>query len=710
LGGLGPDWSTAFLKARPDFAKAGFGTTRDGGSFGTAPPITAKWVVIIPRIGQVLAMIRYAPNLIGTIVLGISLILGPALSRADPATEAAALKTAMKLTTAADWPGAAAAASGAGAVGADVVLWTQLRAAVGTLGDYESFLERRADWPGLGLLKEKGEVAAARSADPARVLAYFGADMPRSGTGSLALVRALDQLGRGAEARTEALRGWLVLKYSAEDQAELLQRHPDALAEGHAARLDRILWDGDRADEALRMLPLVDVTLGALARARMALRADKDGVTALVAAVPETARDDPGLAFERFLYRMRHDNYADAAVLIIATSQSAATLGDPAKWAEKRIALARYMMRSGAPKQAYRVAAGHHLTTGADFAELEFLAGYIALRKLNDPALALTHFARLQTTSATPISLARAWYWTGRANEAAGSADRARSAYQTAATYQTSFYGLLAAERLGQTLDPAAISDQPPAGQWSQAAFTRTSVFEASQRLYKAGQYSLSSRFLLHLGESLNDRDFELLSEYALQFGQYRSALLIAKAAIDRDLVFARPYFPVPDMVPDDLAVSRALALSIARRESEFDPGARSTANALGLMQLLPATAEHMADALGLPFDVGRLTTDPAFNVTLGAEYLRKMMDEFGPSIALIASGYNAGPGRPRDWIEAYGDPRLPSVDVVDWVESIPFAETRTYVMRVTEGVVIYRAKLKGVAGPVRILEELTGQ
>jgi soluble lytic murein transglycosylase len=235
-------------------------------------------------------------------------------------------------------------------------------------------------------------------------------------------------------------------------------------------------------------------------------------------------------------------------------------------------------------------------------------------------------------------------------------------------------------------------------------------VFDAARQLFKADQYALSARFMLHLGEGLSDKEFELLADYAMQAGQYRTAVLIAKAAIERDLVFARPYFPVPDMVPDGLSVSRALALSITRRESEFDPKARSSAGALGLMQVLPETAERVAADLGLDYSTGRLTSDPAFNVTIGAGYLRKMADEFGPSVALIASGYNAGPRRPREWITAYGDPRLDSVDPVDWVENIPFTETRTYVMRVAEGVVIYRAKLKGATGPVRITAELTGR
>ena len=687
---------------------------------GTALPITGLWVVARGRLGQLGAMTQSAkaPRSAAPIWLLIltcltflaCLVLPPASATAGEAQEIAALDAAMKLVDRQDWEGARAVAMAAGPVGADVVEWARLRAGQGFLGDYEAFLTRRANWPGLPFLKEKGEVAVARSDDPARVLAYFGGDLPRSGAGALALARAHAALGHKTEAEAEAMRGWAALKFSADSQTELLARFGEAVRVAHEVRLDRILWAGDRADEGARMLPLVSRGWAALATARLALRADKDGVTALVAAVPDALNDDAGLAFERFLYRMRRDNYADAADLIVERSTSAARLGDPEVWAEKRASLTRWLMRNGAEKVAYRVAAAHHLGEGTDFADLEFLAGYVALRKLDDPARALGHFTRLQTASATPISLARAWYWTGRAQTASGDKAGAKASYGKAAEYQTAYYGLLAAERLGLNLDPAVIADARPAGNWQDAGFAGSSVFQAARRLFKADQYALSARFMLHLGEGLSDREFGLLADYALQAGQYRTAVLIAKAATERDLVLARPYFPVPDMVPDGLAVSRALALSIARRESEFDPKARSSAGALGLMQVLPATAAKVAKDLGLDYSTGRLTSDPAFNVQVGAGYLRQMADEFGPSVALIASGYNAGPGRPREWIAANGDPRLDSVDVVDWVEAIPFAETRTYVMRVAEGVVIYRARLKGVAGPVRITAELTGR
>ncbi len=651
-------------------------------------------------------MIKFALPL-RVLALLTGLALTPAL--AYDAKEIIALRDAQGLANQQDWAEASSRAQGAGAVGADVIEWQRLRAGEGLLGEYEAFLARRPDWPGLPYLKAAGEVAVARSTDPDRVLQYFGGEAPAKAAGVLALTAALEAKGRHAEAIEVATIGWTKLKFTADEQAHLLDTYGPDLRVAHELRLDRILWDGNRADEGARMLPLVSKDWAALGKARLALRADKDGVSALVNAVPKALKDDPGLAFERFLFRMRHDNYADAAALIVDRSASAQGLGDPMAWAAKRADLARILMRKGEPKSAYRVASTHHLTDLGDMGDLEFLSGFIALRKLNDPARALQHFERLAGAT-TPISQARAQYWLGRALEASGDKTKARSAYGKAANYQTSYYGMLAAEKLGLTLDESLLSNAPPAGSWKGAGYAKSSVLEAAARMAAAGNEQLSARFMLHLGESLSDAELGTLAGLALDLGQYRSAVLIAKAATERGLVFPSAYFPVPDMIPEALPVSRALALSIARRESEFDPEARSPAGALGLMQMLPATAAEVAKDQGIKFSKAKLASDPAYNATLGAAYLKELVDQFGPSVALVASGYNAGPGRPRGWVDAFGDPRLASTDVVDWVEMIPFTETRTYVMRVVEGVVIYRAKLRGTAGPVNISDELTGR
>lgn len=617
-----------------------------------------------------------------------------------------AMRTALELAAKAEWDGALAVAPSG--VGRDVIEWQRLRAGEGRLGEYEDFLQRRPDWPGLPLLREKGEEAVARSTDPARVIAWFEAGPPETGTGALAYVRALQAAGRVADAETEAMRAWSTLAFSPDQEREMIGLAPDAVGFVHELRLDTLLWEG-RTREAERMLPRVAEDLQALARARIALQGESKGVTGLIEAVPKSRAGDPGLAYDRFIWRMKKDLYDEAAELILAQSKSAESLGRPESWAERRAILARYLMRNGRAKEAYRIAASHHIPVGngaSAYADLEFLAGFIALRKLGDATTAETHFQHLLAGVSTPISLARAHYWLGRAQEAAGGDGSA--SYKAAAAHQTAFYGLLAAERLGLTLD-ATLLARTAAPDWQGAEFTGSSVLAAAQVLLQAGDLTLGKRFLLHLAEDLDETGLAQLADMTLAWNQPHLAVLVAKQAAERGIILPHAYYPVPDFVPDGLKVSRALALSIARRESEFDPAARSSADARGLMQVLPGTAKLMAGKLGKPFDAGKLISDPAYNVTMGSAYLAEMVEEFGPSIALIASGYNAGPGRPRRWIGEFGDPRRADVDVVDWVETIPFAETRTYVMRVAESVVIYRAKLKGAAGPVRITDELKG-
>jgi len=394
--------------------------------------------------------------------------------------------------------------------------------------------------------------------------------------------------------------------------------------------------------------------------------------------------------------------------LVIAQSQSAAALGDPAAWADRRAALARSLLRADKPKAAYRVASSHQMTGGTEFADLEFLSGFIALRLLNDPDTALRHFRNLRASVETPISVARAHYWQGRALLAAGDRAKGTAELQEAARNHTAYYGLLAAEALGQSLDPSLLSDARPAD-WRNAAFAQSSVLDAARLLARAGDRTLSKRFFLHLAESLDATELDQLADLALQMDEPHIAVVIAKQAAEQGVILPRAYYPVPAFVPGDgLPVSRALALAISRRESEFDPAARSAADARGLMQVLPSTAKLVAPEVGLTYDAAKLN-DPTYNVRIGTGYLAHLVDQFGPSVALIASGYNAGPGRPKRWIGMFGDPRDPNVDVIDWVEMIPFTETRTYVMRVTESLVIYRAKLRGSVGPVDVTGELRG-
>jgi soluble lytic murein transglycosylase len=233
------------------------------------------------------------------------------------------------------------------------------------------------------------------------------------------------------------------------------------------------------------------------------------------------------------------------------------------------------------------------------------------------------------------------------------------------------------------------------------------SVFEAARWLRAAGEPDLAERFLVHLAESLTPEEMESLADVALEWDRPHMALMIAKYAASQGVILPRAYFPVVDLGVDPIPVPPEWALSIARRESEFNPSVMSSAGARGLMQLMPGTAEIVSRDLGLDYSVSRLITDPRYNARLGTAYLADLRERFGDNVILVAAGYNAGPGRPARWIELYGDPRSPNVDPVDWIEHIPFRETQNYVMRVMESVPIYRARLAGEPVPLKVSEEM---
>ena len=614
--------------------------------------------------------------------LAASLALAaPVHAQDDP--EATALAAALRLSDSQDWDGAAAAARASGPIGRDVAAWLRLRAGQGAPPDYPAFLARRPDWPGLAYLRRAGETPVAAEAAPAAVRAYFAATKPLTAEGSLALQSALLAGGDTAHALAEAKRAWVALSYTEDQQAQQLLAYGKDLAPLHDARLARLLWQGNLS-EARRMLPLVGADPRALAMARIKLQAGEPGVDSAVAAVPKALKDDPGLARDRFDWRYDKGFYASAADMILERSTSAKALGRPEAWASRRATLARREMRDGDPKRAYRIAAHHHLSGGGAYADLEFLAGYIALRKLHDPKVALAHFRALRAAVETPISLGRAAYWEGRADEAMGATEAARAAFAYGAEFQTAFYGLLAAEKAGRGLDPALMGTETYPD-WRRAPFLESSVLRAGLLLAKAGDRPLATRFFLHLAEGLDASQLGPLADLALAIDEPHIAMLIAKQAAGRGVILPRAYFPVTELATADLAIPPALALAIARRESEFDEGIVSPAGARGLMQVMPATARLMSDKVGVPYDKARLTSDGLYNARLGSAYLAQLIDEFGPAITLVAAGYNAGPGRPRRWIDQLGDPRKSDVDPIDWIESVPLTETRNYIMRVAE-------------------------
>lgn len=609
-----------------------------------------------------------------------------------------------------NWDVAATLAARDGPVAADVIEWHRLRAGRGTYAEVTAFLARRPDWPGEDYLRRQSEPAiAAAGADAVR--AFYADQPPQTALGVLDYAAAQIAAGNRGEAEASIVLAWRTMTMPNTARALYLSLYADLLAPHHVARTTALLWDGARGDAA-DMFDLIPGDQAALARARIALQNRSDGVDTLIDALPAALQSDAGLAHDRFEWRIRKGRWSDAKALLLDRSTSAKALGRPEAWGNRRRAMARDEMRDGEPARAYRMAAQHFLTEGSHFADLEWLAGYIALRLLDDPELALPHFQAHRDATASPISRGRAGYWIGRAHEAAGDTDAAMRAYAEGAQHQTSFYGLLAAERGGLPVDPD-LDGSEVFPDWRGSDLAQNDLFEAGMLLQASGELSVAERFWTHLAEGLDRTQAGQLGQAAIDAGQPHLAVMIGKQLAQRGITLPAPYYALHPLADADLPMAPEMTLAIARRESEFDPVVQSGVGARGLMQIMPATAAEVAASLGRSDDhsTGRLTADPVYNAELGATFLSQLAARFDGNVVLMSAAYNAGPSRPIQWIERFGDPRAGTddFDIIDWIEHIPFRETQNYVMRVTESLPIYRARLGLDPLPIPFSAELTG-
>ena len=643
--------------------------------------------------------------------LAVALAAGTAGPRAALAEDAGALAGALAAAARRDWPEAEARAAQSGPIARDLVRWQRLRAGDGMFEDYLAFARAHPDWPGMALLYRRAEAALRPGLPAADVIEWFqgGARLPETRAGAEALLAAQSASDPAAAIATLG-RFWTTRPLARADALALAEAHPEALAGLHDARLANLLDRGEwRGAEDI--LALASPGAQAMARARIALQAGRPGVDRLILALPAEAQQDSGLALDRFRWRRRAGLDDLAQALMLERSTGAEALRDPAAWAGARADYARRALRAGDPALAERLAAGHFLPpSGADFADLEWLAGYGALRQ-GAADRALAHFRALAQGSGSPITLARAHYWQGRAHEAAGNAAAARGQYLLAAAWPTAYYGQLAAERLRLPMPPGLAVPGRGAEtlpDWRGSALRLDPVWQAGVWLIAAGQPDQGARFLLHLSETAAPEDIGRMARLMLELNRPWDALRLAKAGAARGAVWPAAYFPLTGLEARPLGLPPELVMAIARRESEFNHAVVSPSGAQGLMQVMPETARAMARRLAEPFEQARLTRDPAYNARLGAAYLAGLRDRFGTSVALVAAGYNAGPGRAERWLGQFGDLRR-NADPVDWVEMIPLDETRNYVMRVAEALPIYRARILGRPVPIVPSFDLTG-
>jgi len=554
------------------------------------------------------------------------------------------------------------------------------------------------NWPSQKLLRRRAEQALAREKPPAnRVISAFRGLTPLSSSGTMLLADAYLQKGDKAKARALITEMWRSEILSNSLEKRVISKFGSLLKRAdHKARAYMLLYN-DRANGALRLARYLSRDQRKLMDAWIAVIRKSKKAAALLKAVPRSQRSDPGYAFAQIKYLRRAKKDKEAIkVMLGAPSKKSALIDGDEWWVERRI-VSRLALDMGRARDAYKIAAAHVAESPAKRAEAEFHAGWYALRFVKNPKQALPHFREIEKIGKTPITRSRALYWMGRAAEAGKDKSAAKAHYQAAAEYRTAFYGQLAREKLGNSR--LGLSKVPKPTQRDRHAFARNELVLAIKRLENAKFGELTPQFYRTLGKTMTSAgELALVTQMAQSTGRHQIALMVGKTAVSRGIdadLLAFPTAAIPRKAKVHKKVGKPVVYAIARQESAFNPQAISSAGARGLLQLMPATARATAKKAGLSYSKGRLTSDAAYNATLGAAHLGELLDSFNGSYVLTFAAYNAGSSRSHKWMKAYGDPRTNRVDTIDWIERIPFTETRNYVQRIMENLVIYRARFE---------------
>ena len=561
---------------------------------------------------------------------------------------------------------------------------------------YRAFISANPSWPSQTFLRRRLEAALWDDhRDDATVWAWFENESPLSAKGKFALARAMIARGDRSNAERLVRNAWRHDSMSGETESTALDLFGALITPGdHKARMDFLLY-GSEHEAALRAANRLGANQVALAKARIAAYRKAANTKALLDAVPHELHGDPGYMFSKIQLLRRQEKFAEAAQLMLGAPKDPGRLHNLDEWWIERRLLARKMLDIGENRTAYLIARDAALPARDIYkTEQEFTAGWIALRFLTDPATAAQHFARIGVGSVNPTALARAGYWQGRATEAAGRSQEARAAYTRAAEQSTSYYGQLARAKLGL---PQIELNGAQAGR--SRGIERLEIVRAVQLLYELDEREIAIPILADMGENGDPDALVGLGELASRNSDARGMLLMGKAALNRGLPFdfyAYPVTGIPPFKPIGPEVERSIVYAIARQESAFNPAVVSPAQAYGLMQVTPDAARYVCKRHGATYDLGRLKSDSVYNAALGAAELGGLLEDYRGSYIMTFAAYNAGRGSVKKWVERYGDPRDPKVDAIDWVEQIPFSETRNYVQRIMENLQVYRARFGG--------------
>lgn len=664
-------------------------------------------------------------NLLFSTVLGVTFsapavaALPPAPSKKPPVTytsrvvstqDAAVFRLALRAASESDWRELRALEPQARDPGiANFILWLRATSEPGvSFDELDRAVQQLTDWPRMSAIIVRAEdVIDGSTLSAAQRISWLERHGPITGDGQVALGLAYMKTGQREKGAAMIRDAWRGSSLTPARQRLILRDHRDLLTQDDfRARADFLVWIGYYS-EARGLKPYLTDDWDLLIDARVALARREGGVDDRVRAVPDSLQNHPGLMFERARWRRRAGLSDSVTELLLPIDGSKVPLAGRGRlWDERHLAL-RTALKDGDFTTAYSLATAHGLDSGVDFANAEWTAGWLALRRTNEADRALEHFLTLEEGVSTPISLSRARYWSGRALEAKGEELGALTQFGSAAEYPFTYYGQLGAEKTGEVklaLPPVSQIDDD-----TRAAFERRELVRIARLLGEAGEDRHFRTFVLFMDEQMEtEAEHELLFRLTEEYQMPHIGVRGAKEGLSRGLVAPDAAYPILGVQPlKPSNVEQALVMALSRQESELNPKAISRADARGLMQLLPSTARQQARLEGLPYRTSWLTDDPAYNITLGAAHLDDLLERFNGSYVLTIAAYNAGASRPDRWIREYGDPRRGLVDPIDWVETIPFSETRNYVQRVLENLQVYRQRLTGAPVDIRLSEDL---
>ena len=580
----------------------------------------------------------------------------------------------------------------------DVVNWALYNENASGISATEifEFLSQNPDWPYQLKLQRIAE-KKLQSSDSTAAYNFYARKAPIT-AGGMDFYLRLSQANGGMDRGKQVLNDWWgKTSLSREDQQKIYSSWESSLTrDAHITRLHSTL-DKKEYSNGVAIGNALGGGYSALAKARQALGRGQGDAGNYISVVPANLQNDEGLLFDRLQWR-RKKNMNSGAIEILNQSPRKGTMKSAKRFWKERHIIVRRLMEQAQYQQAYQLASSHQQTEGFPRTQAEWISGFLALRKVNEPYKAFEHFETLYKNVETPLSRSRGSYWAGRASEALNNTSIANQWYKVASKYPETFYGQLAGEKLGQQVSlPRSSSTNPSQGQ--RTSFNNKDFAQAATWLSKAGLDGESEDFLLKLKDTANSaQDYELTAALATELGKQQIAIKVAQdLQKKKNIVLGQYLYPQKVQELNGIhSTEWAFINAIIRQESRFDHTAVSHAGARGLMQLMPATAKQTASRAGLSHQRSWLTSRPSHNIALGSRYLGQMTNRYGGNYAMAAAAYNAGPGRVDRWVKEMGDPRYGSVDFIDWVEQIPIYETRNYVQRVLEGVYVYRDSLRG--------------